>query len=178
MDVVLSGFTFGCLYALLGLSLTLIFRLSGVLNFAQGAMATATAYSILQIIHAGVPYGWALVIGIGIGALSGLVGYALVAWPLTGADPIAVVMAAFGLMLASNAAVTIKYSSETQAFPAAFQGNLFHIGGAPVEKEMLFVVVVTILFLVGMYLLMVHSRLGRAMRAVNDNPVASRLMGV
>ena len=60
LQQIINGLGDGAIYASLGLALVLIYRTTNIANFAQGEMATFSAYLAWQLIDWGVPFGWAL----------------------------------------------------------------------------------------------------------------------
>src|SRR6476620_4054088 len=93
------GLGLGAIYALSGEGIVLIYRGSGVLNFAQGAMSLLAAWLFVRAwIDWQWPIGVALVGAIGIAAVVGAVAYLVVMRPLRSAAPLVRVIATLGLL--------------------------------------------------------------------------------
>src|SRR5690606_8424618 len=97
IQVIWEGFVAGVLYALIALGFVLIFKASGVFNFAQGIMVVFAGLSLVGLHEMGVPAWLALVLAIGIMAILAVCIEKFVMRPLVGQPDIILLMATIGM---------------------------------------------------------------------------------
>lgn len=179
IQLIASGIATGALYSLVGVSLVIVYRASGVLNFAQGDMAAVPlflAFALLTESH--VPYVLVVVIVLAASLLEGALVYYLLIRPLERRPALTIVMATFGLSLMLNAAVVYLWGSNERGFPPAIHGSELSLLGADLTPAAILAVVVAVcVVLVGNFLLL-RTRAGLIMRAANSNRIAAQLMGI
>ena len=116
---VFDGLQAGAIYAILALAIVIIFRASGMLNFAQGEIAMFTTFVAWNLFDSGLPWWAASVASLLIGFIVGAVLYRLLIVRLGGthANPLAVVMVTIGLFLMLNdgAGVDLGHRREARA---------------------------------------------------------------
>lgn len=176
------GIVLGGVYALAAVGLVLIYRVSGVLNFAHGAVAmfaTFVAYEVSTV--RGAP-GW-------VGALAAIVvgaavGFAI-EWatirPLAGRPALVKVVVTIGWLLVLQTAAGLIWGADSYHHPVRLvsRGG-FHLSGTDVTVgyDQLATVVVALAFAVATAALLRYTTLGNAMRAVADSPETARLWGI
>ncbi|HIF66399.1 MAG TPA: branched-chain amino acid ABC transporter permease [Acidimicrobiia bacterium] len=186
------------IYSSLALALVIIFRSTGLLNFAQGEMATFTAYIAFVFLSGpqprltggglaglvpGVPFPIPLAI---IGAvICGMAGGAVteraLIRPLGRAPDLALVNITIGILLATNSLMAQWWGTGPRMFPAVFPsgaGQNFIILGARLRYSTIGVWAVLLTVLVLLVLLLRHTRTGLAFRAVSISPSSAELVGV
>src|ERR687889_442411 len=97
LQVLWEGFVSGILYALIALGFVLIFKASGVFNFAQGIMVVFAALTLVGLHEKGVPAFLALILAIGVMFVLAFAVERLVLKPLVNQPDIILFMATFGL---------------------------------------------------------------------------------
>jgi branched-chain amino acid transport system permease protein len=178
-QVVLSGLTLGSLYALTALGFAIIFRATGVVNFAQGEMMMMGAMFAL-VLYRDYRLGYlpafllALVLAWGMGALVERVAYR----PLLHAPVFTVILStvAVGQMLRSG--VRIVRGDELALFPPILSAQPFTWLGLSFTLLNIGIVVLALVFLAGFVAFFRWTRLGWAMRATAQNKEAAALVGV
>ncbi len=186
------------IYSSLALALVIIFRSTGLLNFAQGEMATFTAYIAFVLLSGpqprltggglaglvpGVPFPIPLAI---IGAVvCGMVGGAVteraLIRPLARAPDLALVNVTIGVLLATNSLMGQWWGTGPRMFPAVFPsgaGQNFIILGARLRYSTIGVWAVLLAVLLLLILLLRHTRTGLAFRAVSISHANAELVGV
>src|SRR4051812_9125591 len=113
---VILGLGVGSIYALLGQGLLVVYRGSGVVNFAQGGFALVGAIAFVELRESLGTIG-ALIGAIAIGAALGVLTQNLIMRPLRGAAPIARVIATLGLLIVLQSAGFLKYGSTPISVP-------------------------------------------------------------
>ena len=180
VNVTLAGLVQGMIFAAFALALVLIWRSTRVVNFAQGAMAAATAFIALALIHSGQSYWLALVVALVSGFLLGALVERLVVRRVEGGPELNAVIVTLGLFVAIEALIAILAGNQVQAFPAPFSLRGLTVGGstvalAPNDLYVVGAVVVTMLLLIALFR---FTRLGLAMRASAFGQEVARLLGV
>ena len=186
------------IYSSLALALVIIFRSTGLLNFAQGEMATFTAYIAFVLLSGpqprltggglagiipGVPFTIPLaIIGAVIcGMAAGAVTERALIRPLGGASDLALVNITIGLLLAVNSLMAQWWGTGPRFFPAIFPsgaGQHFTILGARLRYSTVGVWAILLSVLVLLVLLLRHTRAGLAFRAVSISPSNAELVGI
>ena len=179
-DQVMNGIGAGAVYASVALALVLIYRTTGLLNFAQGEMALFSTFVTWWL----TDHGWAIWPAL-LGSMvfsfvaGGLIERILIR-PVEGAkNPLNIVIVTLGMFLALNAIcqlIFIKPGQEALRMPLMFPtGDLPILGIQKAIVGRVLVLVVECLFL---WVLLQKTRIGLSLRAVSSNPESSKLVGI
>jgi len=183
LEVVLGGLMSGVLYSLVALGLVLIFKASGVFNFAQGAMVLFAALSLVRIAEK-VPLPVALAATLAImGALAwGIEG--LVLRPLVNQEGIVLFMATLGIANVLDGFGQIVWGSDIYTLdvgmpkePKIFLEKTFE-GGILVSMEDVIAALLAALLVAALALFFQKTATGRALRAVADDHQAAQSVGI
>jgi branched-chain amino acid transport system permease protein len=180
LNVTLTGLGQGAVYAAFALALVLIWRSTRIVNFAQGAMAAATAFIALALIHSGQSYWLALIVALAAGFVLGAVVERVIVRPVEGGPELNAVIVTLGLFVAIEALIANVAGSQFQSFPAPFGLKGFTFGSTtialtPNSIYILVAVLITMLLLIGLFR---FTRAGLAMRASAFGQEVARLLGV
>ena len=111
----------GSIYALIAIGIVLIYKCSGVVNFAQGAYAMVGAYVTYALIRLGLPVIAAVVASMVIMAIIGISTERLVLRPMLKAPVVAVMMVTLGLLISARAVCLLIWGADQIAFPQIFK---------------------------------------------------------
>jgi branched-chain amino acid transport system permease protein len=179
MQQVVSGLASGGIYASLALALVIIHRSTGVINFAQGEMATLCTYIAWTLI---VNHGWsywpAFAATLAFSFAFGVGTHRVVIRPVERGDVLRVVIVTIGLLIAVNGFIVWQWSGEPQALESPFGTGTVDIGGVVVSWQDVGTLIVTLGIVVLLWLLFQFTKLGLALRAAAVNPNEARLVGV
>jgi len=176
---IVGGFAVGAIYGLVALALVLIFRSTGILNFAQGELATFTTFiSWTIIVGLGVPYWLGFFATIAIAAAIGLIVYLAAILPVQKAPEFTVVMVTFGLFEVFNGLSSSIWNQNTRSFPTPFSGSPIRLFGAFISQSNFGIFVVSLVLMLALIGLFRFSKIGRGLRAAAQNPTAARLVGI
>jgi branched-chain amino acid transport system permease protein len=175
---VVNGIGDGAIYASLGLALVLIYRTTNIANFAQGEMATLSAYIAWQLVNWGVPLWWAFLIAIVASMVIGVLTYVLVVRPVQHKDELTIVIVTLGLFLAFNSINGAIWGFLQLSLPGLFPEKNVSLGVLRVNAELLGTIAILIGISIGMYVLFQHTRLGVALRASASNPTSAMVVGI
>lgn len=181
LQVTLTGLVTGSLYGLVALGIALIYRTTGVLNFAYGAMAAFSA-DFLYILLTGprLNFWLALLLSLIFAALFAALLERLFARPLLDA-PIftkAIATLALALVLRTVAQAIWPQLAETQHFPTPFEGHAIVVAGIYISAAHIATLMAAAVVVIALTLFLGRTRIGVAMRATADNQPVARLMGV
>ena len=181
LQYLFNGLSSGAIYSLLALSLVIVYRGSGHLNFAQGEMAMVAAFFAWW--YSGSMSIWLAVLLAAItAAVLGALVERFVIRPIGHRSQFAVVVAAIGLFLGLNALAPFAWRvTNPQPFESLFPrepDDFIRVGGASWRYERIGVLVVTLVLAFLLYLLFQRTKLGLSMRAVASNPESAPLVGI
>lgn len=186
VQAVLSGMVTGCIYALVALSIVIIYKSSGVVNFAGGEFLMVGAFIALPLAAgAGLPY-WVVFPGgaLGTAALAALFESTAVVTILRqskrrDAALVPIVIATFGLsyVLKGLARVT-PYADDVQRLPAMVGGPPLLLGNVIVLRQDLVIIAVTAVLIAAFWLFFGATLLGKALQATSQNARAAMLVGI
>ena len=186
LQQIINGLVQGSVYALVALGYTMVYGILGLINFAHGEVVMVGAMVALSVAKAlaasGLPPLLILLIALLVAAaVCMLLGYGIerVAYrPLRNAPRLAPLITAIGVSIVLQNLAMMLWGREYHAFPQLLPNSTHSIGGAVINDVQLIIVLAALLVMVGLMLLVHRTRLGRAMRAVAENPAAAALMGV
>lgn len=179
-QVTVSGLVTGSLYGLLALGIVLIYRTTGVLNFAFSALATYGAcFLYILTTGRGLNFWLALPLSLLLAAALGAAMERLFARPVINAPVFtkAIATLALALVLQTAAQALWPQLAQTEPFATPFQNASFTVGGVYIAATACVVVVVTAGVVAALTLFLNRTRLGIAMRASADNQSVAQLMG-
>jgi branched-chain amino acid transport system permease protein len=178
-SVLVAGLASGCLTGLVAMGIAMIFRTSGIVNFAQGEFMTVAAYAYIPLTQHHLNAGLEFAVIIGIGAVAGLVFFAITELFLARADHLIQVMSTFALSLLIVSVLARTKGSQTIPVPAWFKGGTrFTVAGMHLTGQQVIEVVVTLVLLAGLTAVLRATALGKAIEAVAEDRRAASLCGI
>lgn len=179
LQSVVSGLLLGGIYALVAMSLALVFGVMRVLNFAHGDLLMAGMYGIVMLNSAFNidPYTSALIMVPVLGVLGVLV-YALLIRRVLGAGPLIQAQLTLGLSFAIQSAALLIFGADLLNVRTSLEGSAFRVGGLVVGKPELIGFVISILVSGALSWAILRAEFGRQIRAVAQDPVMATLCGV
>lgn len=178
-ELVMSGLVVGAIYGLMAMAFAVIFKATGILNFAQGELGMLTAYTTWSLALAWGTGGLvtillALVIGVAIG----LICERVVMRPMLGEPVLSVVLVTLGLAVVLRSVVTIIWGAAPQKFEVVGVDAVVKMAGVGIRVSQLGVIATLFVALGAFWYVLRYSRFGVAMRAVAVDEKTARLMGV
>ncbi|MBW4036972.1 MAG: branched-chain amino acid ABC transporter permease [Proteobacteria bacterium] len=173
-----NGIILGALFALLGVGLTVVYGVMDIPNFAQAGVITLGAYIMLWCNQT-------LMLNFWVAALAGILTTGVisvlterVAYRFVRTRPLAAPVVALGLLLVlDNSALDLWGGAHVSLSPP-YGAFLVRLGPVMIPGVGLAVVVIAALALIALHLLLRYSRVGRAIRAVSQNPEAAAIVGI
>ncbi len=169
----------GSTYVLLGLGLSLVFSVMGLINFAYGALIVWAGYALVESTDRGLPYGVALVVMVAVVILLS-VGMGRFAFrPFRAAPPSTLLLTSFGVALVLQAVAIALFGDRPRQVPTPdWLSSSLSIGGVDVSVLQLVTVGAGALVLVALHLVLTRTRLGLQIRSVAEDGDVSRLLGI
>ncbi|RRH76172.1 branched-chain amino acid ABC transporter permease [Falsigemmobacter faecalis] len=179
LDLISSGLAIGAVYGLIAMSFAIIYKSTGLLNFAQGEMAMIIAYVAwsISVRVEGNPFIVAAG-SIGFAILFALIVERIAIRPMMGEPILSQIMVTIGLSVIFRSAVVLILDGLPHNMAVASGNALVDLGGVRLRVAQIAVVGCLFLAILAMWLFFRGSRFGVAMRAVAADEATARLMGV
>jgi branched-chain amino acid transport system permease protein len=174
-----SGLVIGATYGLVGMGFAIIYKATGVVNFAQGELLMLTAYiafsltqglslSFFPLLLATLPIAMAL----------GVLLERIFIRPMLGEPAFSIVMVTVGLAVILRGLTIMIWGPDPHEFPIGLSAKVVHVGPVPFYPVQLYALGSLGLATAGAWAFFRFTRLGIAMRAVAANEAAALLMGI
>jgi len=178
LQQIVSGLASGGIYGSLALAIVIIHRSTGVINFAQGEMATLSAFVCWTLVDHGWSFWPAFAATLVLSFAAGAALQAIVIRPLQSGPLLGIVILTIGLLIAINGLTTWIWGGAAKQFAGPFSTSPINVGGVAFSKQDIGVIVVSVIVVVLVGLLFTRTKLGLGLRAAAVNPVEARLVGV
>jgi branched-chain amino acid transport system permease protein len=180
IQLLIGGVLTGCIYALVALGFSLIFRVTGVVNLAQGAFCILAALACASF---EMQLGWsipascigAVVVAVAVGAVVGATSFVPGLTRLSNAN---MLMLTAGLLTVFEGAMQLIWGSQPYTLEPFSGQEPLAFAGITIPTQGLWMLGITGVLVLALWALLTRTRLGQALRACSENPTAARLMGV
>lgn len=180
LQYVAGGLASGSLYALVALGIVLLYRTSRVLNFAHGDIATFgafVAYGLL--VGSRLPFALAAPLAVVVAAAVGVAFYGVILRRIREPTLLGTIVMTLGLSLLLNGVVVGVWGTDTKVLPFPLSDTtVYRFAGVAVSQTNLGTLAAGFALMGGMYLLVQHTRVGLAMRAVSQDAAAAQTLGI
>ncbi len=176
-DILVHGAVTSAIYAMLAVGFTLVFGVARILNLAHGAFYMLGAYfTYLFATLLGLPLALAALAAIA--ATAGL-GWAVERWLIRPQrdSSMAVMMVTMAFLLVAEQVLLVTFGSEVVNVPA-FADAKFSLGGADIGGQQLLTLATAVAALAVLWLLIQRTRVGAAILALSQDPLAAQYMGI
>ena len=178
VEVIIGGLAAGLMYSLVALGFVLIYKASGVFNFAQGVMVLFAALTLVGLMERGAPLILAL---LATAAVMGALAFAIervVLRPLVNQEQIILFMATIGLNFFLEGFGELAWGSDVKLLDVGIPDSSFIVWGVQINRlEMTAALTAGVLVAV-MAVFFQRTRIGRALRAVADDHEAALSIGI
>ncbi len=182
LEVLIGGLLSGVMYSLVALGFVLIYKASGVFNFAQGAMVFFAALTYVGLLELGLPWWLAIPATLVVMVLLGLATERIVLRPLVNQPQITLFMATIGLTFFVEGLAQMMWGANVRALDLGLQDEplqwLSDQWGMNISKFDLAAAGVAALLVTALALFFSRTRIGRALRAVADDHQAALAVGI
>lgn len=179
IELVIAGLAVGAIYGLVAMGFAVIYKATGIVNFAQGEMGMLSAYTTWALATTlGTGSVLTVLLAVVIGALLGLVCERLIMRPMLGEPVLSAVLVTVGLAVVLRSVVTIIWGASPHKFEVQGADRIVQMGDIGLRVSQLGVLAALLIAVAGFWFFLGHSRFGVAMRAVAADEKTARLMGV
>jgi len=176
-QILIQGLLLSGLYALIAIGFTMIFSVGRVLNLAYGAYLMLGGYAYFQVVQVmGMPKLVGIIAAIAVGVIAGLLKHRLIVKPLK-SDPVAVEIATLILAVVIQAGIVLVFNDSAKILHPIVPG-VWRFGGATITFNILTATIASWVILIGLYLFIHKTHLGRAISAVSMDVKGAALSGV
>ena len=175
----LNALSLGSIYALVTIGLAMVFSILRLINFAHGDLMMIGAYAILFVWAAGAPPWVAILAGILISGLAGVLMERVCYRPLRGSGEMTTLLTSFAVVVLLENGAILLFGPNTRPFGILnFSIPTFQFHGVLISKIDVITVVLTLIILILTALFIKKTKTGISMRAVADDLIASHLVGI
>ena len=178
VEVLFGGVAAGLMYSLVALGFVLIFKASGVFNFAQGVMVLFAALWLVGLMDLGLPVPLALVISAGVMVLLAFGIERIVLRPLVNQEPIILFMATIGLTFFLEGFGETIWGSDVKRLDVGIPDQPFELAGIQLNQLEVSAALTAAVLVTVLALFFHGTRIGRALRAVADDHEAALSIGI
>jgi neutral amino acid transport system permease protein len=177
IELLITGLTSGLVVGLAALAVTLIFGVARFANAATGDVMAAGAYATLLGAGATGSIWLGGAIGVVVGAVVGVLGYALVFRPLAGRSAVTALLASIGLGFVIRAVIGVAFGHQQKTFRLPLV-RPWRFGDVRLHPNDLTLAAVAVVAVALTFLVLHATPIGRRMRAVADDPALARVSGI
>ena len=183
----INGMIKGSLYAMIALGYTMVYGILGIINFAHGEVFMIGAMVAMTVTTLLVKAGLGPVVALLIATLVAMVACMITSFfierlayrPLRHAPKLAPLITAIGVSFILQALAMQFWGREHFPFPDVFPADRINLfGNVGITMREIIIMVVSVIMMGGLFVLVNHTKLGRAMRATSENVNVTALMGV
>jgi branched-chain amino acid transport system permease protein len=178
LETLIGGLLAGTMYSLVAIGFVLIYKASGVFNFAQGSILLFSALTFVSLLEKGIPFAGALVITIAILVAGAVVVERTVLRPLANRSPMTLFMATLGLSYVVEGAAQGLMGAQVHALNLGIEDLPIFIGGVLISQFDLVAALTAVVLAVVLALLFNRTRIGISLRAVADDTRAALSIGI
>jgi branched-chain amino acid transport system permease protein len=178
VEVLLGGVATGLMYSLVALGFVLIFKASGVFNFAQGVMVLFAALTLVGLMERGVPVVVALVATMAVMVALAFLIERVVLRPLVNQEAIILFMATIGLNFFLEGFGELLWGANVKKLDVGIPDRSFIVAGVQVNQFEMSAAATAAVLVAVLAIFFQRTRIGRALRAVADDHEAALSIGI
>jgi len=182
LEVLAGGLLAGVMYSLVALGFVLIYKASGVFNFAQGAMVFFAALTFVSLVERGMNFWIALLVTLAVMVALGIAIERTVLRPLVNQPPITLFMATIGLTFVLEGLSQLMWGSQPHGLELGIPDDpmpwLSEAANINISQFDLFAAAVAGTLVAALAFFFQKTRIGRALRAVADDHQAALAVGI
>ncbi|ALU87973.1 ABC transporter permease [Herbaspirillum rubrisubalbicans] len=177
-EVLTGGLLSGVMYSLVAIGFVLIYKTSGVLNFAQGAQLLFAALTFVSLVEHGIPFALALLLTLAAMILLGLSIERVVLRPLVNQSPMTLFMATLGLSYVIEGVAQLLWGTQVHALDLGIDDTPLHVGQMMISSFDLFAAITAALMVALLSAFFRYTRMGLEFRALADDSYAALAVGL
>lgn len=178
LQFLFAGITVGAIYALVGVGFSMIFNASGIINFAQGEFVMIGGFTTAMLVGDGLPLGLAAAVAIAAAVLAGVLLEKLAVERARNASVVSLVIVTIGASIFLRGLAQVVFDRNYHSLPAFSGERPISIAGATIVPQTLWVLGVTLLITLALWVFFERTLLGKAVLATSYNRLAAQLVGI
>jgi branched-chain amino acid transport system permease protein len=178
LQLLVAGIGTGSIYALIALGFNVVFKSTGAMNFAQGEWVVMGGMISALLLGSISSVGLACLIAVVLVGLFGLLSERLVIWPLRQPTALLITLVSIGLAICTRSLVMLVLGKKPVGYSGFSGSATLSLGGITLPAQTLWIVGITLAFLVVMHVFFERSMLGKALRAAAADREAAAIVGV
>jgi branched-chain amino acid transport system permease protein len=178
VEVLVGGLLAGVMYSLVAIGFVLIYKTSGVLNFAQGAMVLFAALTFVSLLERGIPFWLSLLMTLAVMVVLGIAIERVVLRPLVNQPPITLFMATLGLSYIIEGAAQLLWGTQVHGLDLGIDDTPFEVAGVLISRFDLVAAAIAAIMVALLTAFFRYTRIGLAFRAVADDQFAAFAVGL
>lgn len=178
IEVLVGGLLAGVMYSMVAIGFVLIYKASGIFNFAQGAMVLFAALTFVSVVERGIPSWLALLLTFAVMVLLAIAIERFVLRYLVNRPPITLFLATLGLSYVIEGLAQILWGSQVHGLDLGITDEPRQFGGVLLSSFDLFAAAIAAATVIALSLFFNKTRTGLSLRAVADDPLAALAIGI
>jgi branched-chain amino acid transport system permease protein len=178
LETLVSGLLAGVMYSMVAIGFVLIYKASGVFNFAQGAMVLFSALTFVSLTERGIPFAYALALTAASMVVVAILIERFVLRRLVNRSPVTLFMATLGLSYILEGVAQAFWGADVHGLELGIDDIPVSVVGIPLSRFDLFASTTAAVLVLLLSLFASRTRLGLSLRAVADDPLAALSLGV
>jgi branched-chain amino acid transport system permease protein len=181
IQLLFNSIIVGSIYALIALGFTIIYRTVKFFHFAHGIVYAIGAYLAYSLyISLGLPFVLSFFLSIIIASVIGVLIDRLIYFPLRKkkASNLIYMLASFGVFIFLQNLIQLLYGAQILSIRTGPVKEGYHFLGAVITEIQIVIIITSIILMLLLWLFIQKTKLGKAMRAVADDPVAANVVGI
>ncbi len=175
----ISAIKLGSIYALVAIGYSIVYSIMGMINFAHGELLMIATFSLWVLINAGLPFGVGVILAILITVIFGILIEKIAYRPIRNAGESTQIITSLAVSIFLEALCQAIFNSSSKALVIpAFFSKTFKVLGTTISVIDVVTFAMTVVLTIVVVLIIQKTSVGKAMRAVADNPEAADLMGI
>ena len=178
IEVLVGGLLAGVMYSMVAIGFVLIYKASGVFNFAQGSMVLFAALTFVSLVERGLNFWLALTATLALMIALAIAVGRVVLRPLVNRPPIVLFMATLGLSFILEGAAQWVWGAQVHQLELGIEDKPFAVAGVFISQFDLFAAAIAALLVAVLGFVFNKTRTGLRLRAVADDQIAALAVGV
>jgi branched-chain amino acid transport system permease protein len=177
-ETLVGGLFAGVMYSLVAIGFVLIYKASGVFNFAQGAMLLFSSLTFVTLIEKGVPFALAFIITSAVMVVMAILIEWLVLRPLRNRDALTLFMATLGLSFVIEGFAQLLMGMDVHMLDLGIPDVAMEVGGMFISQFDIIASIIALSLVVVLAIVFNKTRMGISLRAVADDTLAAQSIGI
>lgn len=178
-QLIVSGIAVGCVYALIALGMTILFRSTTIVNFCHGEFFMLGAFAVLVPLQTlGWSYGWSLLFSLCLLFAAGMAVERGLMRPLRHAPHISLAMMTVALSYLFKGIARFFYGREVVALPPLMAGDPMFFGDVVLTPQDMLIMGVVLVIVAAAFAFFQKTELGKVVEAASETPRGASLSGI